>query len=229
MRVLIFSGLVVLLLALGAFVVTAQDGTESGRSGFATVVDVDGQELGTVTLTENGDYLVITAELENLPEGFHGFHVHSIGVCDDGPEGPLTAAGPHLNPDGTDHPQHKGDLSALYVLEDGTATYSIVTDRLTFDNVFDEDGAAIIVHANPDNYSNIPERYGGPDAETLEGGDSGDHMACGVFEEGAPEDMMMSTDEMSMTDDMMATDEMDMAATEDMMMEEPTAEVTPEG
>jgi Cu-Zn family superoxide dismutase len=242
MRMFIVSGVVILLLALGGIMVLAQEDTDDGRTGYATVVDVDGQELGTVTIMEHEGHLMLSAELENLPPGFHGFHVHSVGVCADGAEGPLTAAGPHLNPDGTNHPVHKGDLPTLLVLEDGTATWNVVTDRLTFDNVFDEDGAAIIVHANPDNHANIPERYGGPDAETLEGGDSGDHIACGVFEEGMPEGMM-STDEMSMTDemDMSATDdmmmstdemsmteEMDMSATDDIMAE-PTTEVTPEG
>jgi Cu-Zn family superoxide dismutase len=53
-------------------------------------------------------------------------------------------------------------------------------------DLFDLDGSAVIVHADSDNYANIPDRYRssngqpGPDAETLEAGDSGSRVACGV-------------------------------------------------
>jgi Cu-Zn family superoxide dismutase len=49
------------------------------------------------------------------------------------------------------------------------------------------DGSAVIVHALPDNYANIPTRYRsaqtgapGPDADTLKAGDSGGRVVCGV-------------------------------------------------
>jgi superoxide dismutase, Cu-Zn family len=46
----------------------------------------------------------------------------------------------------------------------------------------DDEGTAVMVHAGPDNFANIPERYApnGPDADTLKTGDSGDRIACGV-------------------------------------------------
>ena len=44
-----------------------------------------------------------------------------------------------------------------------------------------------MIHSNPDNYANIPERYQssaggppGPDAMTLARGDAGMHLASGV-------------------------------------------------
>ena len=39
---------------------------------------------------------------------------------------------------------------------DGTAEVTEETDRFTVDQLFDADGSAIIVHANADNYANIP-------------------------------------------------------------------------
>jgi Cu-Zn family superoxide dismutase len=50
-------------------------------------------------------------------------------------------------------------------------------------DLFDLDGSAIIVHANPDNYANIPkDRYDpDPDATTLATGDAGGRVACGVI------------------------------------------------
>ena len=58
---------------------------------------------------------------------------------------------------------------------DSSATESRLADLV---------GRALIVHAGPDNYANIPTRYaaGGPDATTLATGDAGGRAACGVIE-----------------------------------------------
>lgn len=82
------------------------------------------------------------------------------------------------------HPEHAGTLPNLLVNEDRTGVLSVVTDRLDEDLLLDEDGSAVIVHAQADNAANIPERYApqGPDYETLTTGDSGARVACGVLE-----------------------------------------------
>jgi Cu/Zn superoxide dismutase len=54
------------------------------------------------------------------------------------------------------------------------------TDRFTIADLRDVDGSAVMVHSGPDNFANIPARYGGPDQETLNTGDSGSRIACGV-------------------------------------------------
>ncbi len=73
-------------------------------------------------------------------------------------------------------------MPVLLVGGDGTAQASFTTDRVTLADVFDSNGSAIIIHAGPDNYANIPTRYApaGPDATTLATGDSGGRVACGV-------------------------------------------------
>ena len=54
----------------------------------------------------------VSAEVENLTEGLHGFHVHSFGTLDTGCGG----AGGHFNPTGVNHAaydapvRHVGDL-----------------------------------------------------------------------------------------------------------------------
>jgi Cu-Zn family superoxide dismutase len=73
-------------------------------------------------------------------------------------------------------------MPVLLVNSDGTGEAGFKTDRFALKNLFDEDGSAIIVHALPDNYANIPERYGAADQATLATGDSGDRIACGAIQ-----------------------------------------------
>ncbi len=169
---------------LGAGVVMAQEATpdplapQLGAS--ALLQDANGTEVGMVTLTNRADgKVVILAQVANLTPGFHGLHIHEAGAC----EAPFDSAGGHFNPAGTVHAEHAGDLPALLVNADGTGELMVVTDRFVLEDLLDADGSAVMIHANPDNYAHIPERYGSPDEQTLEGGDGGDRVACGVVVE----------------------------------------------
>jgi superoxide dismutase, Cu-Zn family len=142
---------------------------------------VEGNPVGEVGLSQDReDQVEVQVKVHDLPPGFHGFHVHEVGQC----EPPFTSAGGHLNLEDAFHPEHTGDMPVLLVNNDGTGEASFVTDRFTLKDLFDEDGSAIIVHAVPDNYANIPERYGEVDQDTLQTGDSGDRIACGVIQKG---------------------------------------------
>lgn len=151
------------------------------QGGSVAVVNVERESVGSISFTTQGEKTLVTAELSGLPPGFHGFHIHSVGLCEDTEMGPFTAAAGHIGGDTDTHPTHGGDLSTLFVAEDGTAYLSVLTDYFTIDELFDDDGSAIMIHASPDNFANIPLRYGGPDQESLETGDSGDRIACGVI------------------------------------------------
>ncbi|MBK8020025.1 MAG: superoxide dismutase family protein [Chloroflexi bacterium] len=175
---------IVLVLSMGlmAIAVAAQDAATDASGAAATLQNANGETVGPVTLTSfNNNKIVLTAQFAGLPPGFHGFHVHSVGSCEDSGAGLFSAAGDHLNPTGASHPDHVGDLPSLLVHQDGTAYLSLTTDRFTIADLFDADGSALIIHANPDNFANVPERFGAPDQETLAGGDSGEHIACGVL------------------------------------------------
>ena len=164
----------------------------AGRRGARAVVrNVSGTVLGTIEFRPVRGKLAIGGRLSGLAPGFHGFHVHAVGVCDPAatdPTGtvvPFLSAGGHLNPGGTTHGHHAGDLPVLYVAGDGGALTVSETGEPTLAQVFDADGSAVIIHALPDNYANIPTRYSaggvpGPDAATLATGDSGGRVACGV-------------------------------------------------
>lgn len=173
------AGFVVALL-VGA--VQAQTpGVASGE-----VKDRTGNVVGQVTLTQMGNKVQIEGRFMGVPVGFHGFHVHAVGDCG----GDFTPAGPHYNPTGVAHPSHAGDLPSLLVNPDGSADYQAETDRFQLAELFDANGSAFMVHGNPDNFSNIPPRYGPPDAMTLEGGDSGARIACAAVRPG----MAMASD-----------------------------------
>lgn len=139
---------------------------------------------GDMTMTGSGKVLV-TVQLQSttLTPGFHGMHLHMMGNCGDTGEGPFTAAGDHI-PMEPAHPNHIGDFPSVMVNADGTAYMSFETDRFTVADLLDADGTAVMLHANPDNHSNIPERYGTPDEETLMTGDAGARIACGVIQLG---------------------------------------------
>lgn len=154
-----------------------------------------GDPLGQVEFVEVDGGLEFNADVENLDPGFYGFHVHEIGECEpesqapDDPNntGDFLSAGSHIaGEEDANHPEHAGDLPTLLVKEDGTAQMSVVTDRLDASQLMDFDGSAVMIHADADNFANVPDRYLGdetePDEDTLSTGDAGDRLACGVIE-----------------------------------------------
>ncbi|MCP2331211.1 superoxide dismutase family protein [Actinoalloteichus caeruleus] len=162
-----------------------------GVAASAVLVDASGNDVGTVRLREVTGGVEVVATVSDLDPGFHGFHVHQTGRCEPDSQSPsdpekvgdfLTAGGHLGSGDDQHHPGHGGDLTSLFATEDGVAELTTVTDRFTIADLVDEDGAAFIVHAGPDNFGNIPERYApdGPDSDTLSTGDAGDRVACGV-------------------------------------------------
>jgi Cu-Zn family superoxide dismutase len=149
------------------------------RYASATLTNAAGEQVGRVRMHErrrNG-VVEVLARVRDLPPGFHGFHIHTTGRCD---APGFTTAGGHFNPAGASHNAHAGDLPSLLVNADGTAKLATATDRFTIPDLRDADGSAVVVHSGPDNFANIPPRYGTPDQETLNTGDSGSRIACGV-------------------------------------------------
>lgn len=156
----------------------------------AVLRDASGAEVGSVSMTEGREGMEVVVEVQDMAPGFHGLHVHTVGVCepdsaapdDPAQTGDFLSAGGHLDVDGDDHGNHDGDLPPLLVTEDGTARLVVLSDRLTGADVFDQDGAALMIHSARDNFAHVPERYGEPDDETLRTGDAGERVACAVLE-----------------------------------------------
>jgi Cu-Zn family superoxide dismutase len=168
--------------------------TTDASAAKASIRDVNGNTVGTLTILSKRSSVIVTASVSRQTAGFHGFHIHTTGICDptttdaSGNPSPFLTAGAHFNPGAATHGSHAGDLPALLVVTAGSAQAVVETDRFTVADLLDADGSAVIVHALPDNLANIPTRYvssttglPGPDTATLGTGDSGGRVACGVI------------------------------------------------
>lgn len=169
------------LLAVGALLTAAACMTSPDESGTASpeaigaraaLVSADGAPKGTARLSERSGGLEVHAELQGLPPGAHGIHIHTTGRCD-APD--FASAGPHWNPTGRQHgrdnPQgaHHGDLPNVTAGADGRGTLHFTVPEASLASLFDADGAALVVHAAGDDYRTDPS------------GNSGGRIACGVI------------------------------------------------
>jgi Cu/Zn superoxide dismutase len=156
----------------------------------APIVAPTGARIGTVTMTEIEEGVLVEAEVAGLTPGRHGFHLHRLPSCTDEAGRPdFTAAEGHWDPDGDHHGAHRGDLPVLVAGEDGRAVLRVVDPRpADLEALADH---AVMLHAAADNYGNVPDRYAssaegapasGPDAMTLATGDAGGRVGCGLLD-----------------------------------------------
>jgi len=173
----------------------------AGKAAQTNVKDVAGNTVVRVAFVERKSEVLVAASVTLPPgaESIHGFHIHANRAADGGPGGGcvvvdagdpaanFVSAGGHFNPTGAIHGQHAGDMPALFVGTDGKATMVFTTDRF---KVADIIGRAVILHAAPDNYANIPvgtalNQYtaNDPAATTLTNntGNAGARIGCGII------------------------------------------------
>lgn len=154
--------------------VVAKASAEIAGKGVTGSVELVELKSGTAT------WVQVTLSAKGLTPGLHGVHLHEVGRC----EPDFTAAGGHFDPgpaSNTDpdanHPFHMGDLPNLSVGTDGTGRFVAATTRVTLSDgplsVFDANGTAIIVHANPDQ---------GITGAPKSGVSGGPRVACGVLQ-----------------------------------------------
>ncbi len=163
-------------LAAGTIVLPGMAMSQDASKAAATFVGADGKEIGSADLTGTKAGVMIAVEITGLPAGqWVAFHVHQTGSCDHttGHE----SAGGHFNPTNADHGyltekgQHAGDMPNQYVPADGTLRAQVFNTAVTLE---DGDsaikGKALMIHANPDDYSGQPS------------GNAGKRLACAVIE-----------------------------------------------
>lgn len=154
-----------------------------GATARASLTDGTGGSAGTATFRQGPTGVLIRIEATGLTPGWHGLHLHGVGLC----EGPkFESAGSHvkhaeagalhglLNADGPE----SGDLPNLYAGADGRAFAEVFTTGAALvegaggEFLLDADGAAILIHAAPDDHTSQPI------------GGSGDRVVCGVVAAG---------------------------------------------
>jgi superoxide dismutase, Cu-Zn family len=149
--------------------------------------NTSGKAVGRVELRSLGSGgTAVQVSVWGLSAGFHGFHVHAVGVCNPGGPEAFESAGGHFNPTGSAEGMQAGAFPPLLVGPDGSAEAQFIDGGLRLPDLFGTTGTAIVVHALPDNLGNIPVRYTsggkpGPDETTMKTGDSGARIACGVI------------------------------------------------
>lgn len=141
----------------------------------AALAKADSSPIGVATLVGVGDRVDLHVEVRGLPAGAHGIHLHAVGLC---AATDFASAGSHLNPGGKAHGSenpagsHLGDLPNLIVRESGAGSLDFLLPGSRSEilpQIVDSDGAAIVIHANADDYRTDPS------------GASGARIACGVL------------------------------------------------
>jgi Cu-Zn family superoxide dismutase len=161
--------------ALLAFTIPFDVHGQTPPTATAGLADASGQSVGTATLTETPHGVLIRAELNNLPPGEHGLHIHETGQCTP----PFETAGGHFNPAGAQHGllneagPHAGDMPNIHVPDGGAITVEVLNTFVTLSggatSLMDADGSALMIHAMADDYTTDPA------------GEAGDRIACGVI------------------------------------------------
>jgi Cu-Zn family superoxide dismutase len=151
---------------------------QPAMSGAAAVIaDASGRMVARATVRQTAAGLSVHVEAAGLQPGTYGVHLHAVGRC----EPPAFAsAGAHWNPTGRQHGRdnpsgpHLGDLPNLVVAGDGRGAADFVVAGATLagggpNALLDSDGAALVVHAQADDYRTDPS------------GNSGARIGCGVL------------------------------------------------
>jgi len=150
-----------------------------GAAGQAVLVNASGANIGRVDLRQGPTGLLMKIEASGLTPGWHGIHIHATGEC----AAPFTSSGAHINHGEPKAPHgllnaagpDDGDLPNVWAGEDGKVNAELFTTRARISSegpgqwLWDADGSAIIIHANPDDHSTQPI------------GGAGDRVACAAL------------------------------------------------
>ncbi len=140
--------------------------------GRAVITPTKGNSVtGTVTFQQVPEGIAVTADINGLTPGEHGFHIHEFGhcACDD-----AVCAGQHFNPTNKPHggrddkERHIGDFGNLVADAQGNAQLSFVDTQLSLNGPNSIIGRSVIIHADKDDLVSQPS------------GNSGSRIGCGV-------------------------------------------------
>lgn len=157
---------------LSAGCVADQSGGKNRARAEAALFDAAGTLSGRAIVSQTQDGLWLDVTASGITPGAHGLHVHAVGRCD-APD--FATAGPHWNPTAHEHGRknpkgtHLGDAPNLIADMDGKGRLKSWLSASALSALLDADGAAVVIHADPDDEMTDPS------------GKSGKRILCGVL------------------------------------------------
>lgn len=131
---------------------------------------------GRLALMPMGEGVHVTGEVGGLaPGSTHAIHIHENGDCS---AADASSAGGHYSPDGQPHGKvgtpthHAGDMNNVVANAQGVAQVDVHASRVTLGGSNSVLDRAVVVHAQPDDYTSQPS------------GDAGARVACGLITAG---------------------------------------------
>jgi len=129
-------------------------------------------EIGQLTLKEAPGGVIVTVVATGISPGWHGMHFHVKADCGDAA---FKNSGGHVNPSGREHGLRNpngpdnADLPNVYADENGNVNAELFTTRVSLSdgisgrpNLLDNDGSALVIHANRDDHMSQPIGGAGP-------------------------------------------------------------------
>jgi len=199
--IIVVSVVVVVVGVVLVGIARARENTSAAAT--ATLRLADGRSIGRVEFFDGRPGTIVRATIR-MPagmrdvSGYHGFHIHSNDDATNGnncvadPNAPsktwFVSADGHYDRNARPHGSHDGDLASLFLMTDGRGTVEFRTDRVTPAQLARR---AVIIHAGPDNFGNVPVGAGPTEytansaaatEATRKTGNAGDRIACGLVE-----------------------------------------------
>ncbi len=166
-------GFIVIVVLISA--VAAVSAAAPAKEAVAVVYPASGSFCkGIVRITQDASAIKIVADLEGLvPGSKHAFHIHEFGDCS-APD--ASSAGSHYDPAQTKHHgmpndkmSHAGDMGNIEADGGGKIHFELALEGASIDGpAAPVLGRAVIIHANPDDFSQPV-------------GNAGGRIGCGVI------------------------------------------------
>lgn len=137
----------------------------------------DSELVGTATFDESEEGVMLHLNLEDVPAGEFGMHIHEVGEAT---PPSFEDTGDHFNPTDAEHGfdsedgHHLGDLPNLEVPENGVVNETIEIPEVSLlpdaeYTLSTEEGTSLIIHTEPDDYESQPS------------GEAGERMIGGII------------------------------------------------